>query len=199
MPTFSRAATTVASPTVLSALYTPRLTSRTIQLWNYPAWSSVRDIGSNSQPIPKKQEFSNENWPQGISIAQSEPIYDRKSKFVGRACRINSPAQVPKIIDHIMTDRRIARATHPAIHAWRCEADGKIQQGSNDNGESAAGGRLSHLLQKMELSNVLVVVTRYFGGIQLGAARFKHINQAARDALEVGGFLEARAKKGGRR
>jgi putative IMPACT (imprinted ancient) family translation regulator len=38
---------------------------------------------------------------------------------------------------------------------------------------------------------VLVVVTRYFGGIHLGPDRFKHINQAARNALELGGFLDA--------
>ena len=37
---------------------------------------------------------------------------------------------------------------------------------------------------------MLVIVTRYFGGIHLGADRFKHINQAARNALDLGGFLE---------
>ena len=37
---------------------------------------------------------------------------------------------------------------------------------------------------------MLVVVTRYFGGIHLGPDRFKHINQAARNALELGGFLD---------
>lgn len=42
-----------------------------------------------------------------------------------------------------------------------------------------------------EVNNVLVVVTRYFGGIHLGPDRFKHINQAARNALELGGFLDA--------
>lgn len=41
-----------------------------------------------------------------------------------------------------------------------------------------------------EVNNVLVVVTRYFGGIHLGPDRFKHINQAARNALETGGFLD---------
>ena len=38
---------------------------------------------------------------------------------------------------------------------------------------------------------MLVIVTRYFGGIHLGPDRFKHINQAARNALEAGGFLDA--------
>lgn len=37
---------------------------------------------------------------------------------------------------------------------------------------------------------MLVIVTRYFGGIHLGSDRFKHINQAARNALDLGGFLE---------
>lgn len=37
---------------------------------------------------------------------------------------------------------------------------------------------------------MLVIVTRYFGGIHLGPDRFKHINQAARNALEMGGFLD---------
>jgi len=47
---------------------------------------------------------------------------------------------------------------------------------------------------------VLVVVTRYFGGIHLGPDRFKHINQAARNALDKGGFLDAEEEdRGGSR
>jgi putative IMPACT (imprinted ancient) family translation regulator len=41
-----------------------------------------------------------------------------------------------------------------------------------------------------DVKDVLVVVTRYFGGTLLGSDRFKHINQAARDALELGGLIE---------
>ena len=37
---------------------------------------------------------------------------------------------------------------------------------------------------------MLVIVTRYYGGILLGPDRFKHINQAARDALVLGKFLD---------
>ena len=66
----------------------------------------------------------------------------------------------------------------------------------DDDGETQAGARLKHLLEILELDNVLVVVTRWFGGTLLGSDRFKHIKQAARDALEVGGFLEEREKEG---
>lgn len=48
-----------------------------------------------------------------------------------------------------MADRRIARAAHPVINAWRCEVEGVMYQDNDDDGESAAGGRLAHLLQIM--------------------------------------------------
>ncbi|KIM74993.1 hypothetical protein PILCRDRAFT_79509 [Piloderma croceum F 1598] len=128
--------------------------------------------------------------PDDIQIIESEPITDRKSTFVGRACQISHPSQVPLILSHLMSDRRISRAAHPTIHAYRCQVGTLLHQDNDDNGETAAGGRLAHLLQILEVSNCLVIVTRYFGGIHLGPDRFKHINQAARNALEIGGFLD---------
>ncbi|KAI0340799.1 imprinted and ancient [Trametopsis cervina] len=128
--------------------------------------------------------------PHNVQIIEAEPITDRKSAFVGRACRITDPAQVPLVLAHLMADKRIARAAHPIINAWRCQIGNTLHQDNDDDGETAAGGRLAHLLQILEVDNVLVVVTRYFGGIHLGPDRFKHINQAARNALELGGFLD---------
>jgi putative IMPACT (imprinted ancient) family translation regulator len=89
-----------------------------------------------------------------------------------------------------------------------------VREDNDDDGETAAGGRLAHLLQILvlnvlscicscnshislkEVSNCLVVVTRYFGGIHLGPDRFKHINQVARNAMEKGGFLDEHEAKG---
>lgn len=42
-------------------------------------------ISSNTQPVA---------LPEGIKMIEAEPIVDRKSAFVGRACRISNPAQV---------------------------------------------------------------------------------------------------------
>ncbi|KAJ7292880.1 ribosomal protein S5 domain 2-type protein [Mycena rebaudengoi] len=137
--------------------------------------------------------------PAGIRMFVAEPITDRKSAFVGRACAISDPAQVPIILAHLTSDKRIARAAHPVINAWRCQVGSVLHQDNDDDGETAAGGRLAHLLHILEVDNVLVVVTRYFGGIHLGPDRFKHINQAARNALELGGFLDAPIAKGAAR
>jgi len=153
--------------------------------------------------IPKAEEHAHDEGlspedsillsalPDGVQMFTAEPITDRKSVFVGRACRISQPAEVPLILSHLMTDRRISRAAHPVINAWRCQVGNLLHQDNDDDGESAAGGRLGHLLQILEVNNVLVIVTRYFGGMHLGPDRFKHINQAARNALELGGFLDA--------
>ncbi|TCD61403.1 eIF2 kinase Gcn2p negative regulator [Steccherinum ochraceum] len=137
--------------------------------------------------------------PEGAEIIEAEPITDRKSSFVGRACKITDPAQVPLILSHLMSDRRIARAAHPIINAWRCQVGNVTHQDNDDDGETAAGGRLAHLLQILEVNNVLVIVTRYWGGIHLGPDRFKHINQSARNALELGGFLDTGDALSGKR
>jgi putative IMPACT (imprinted ancient) family translation regulator len=52
-----------------------------------------------------------------------------------------------------------------------------------DDGEDAAGSRLSHLLELRRETNVFVVVSRWFGGTHLGPKRFAHINSVARELL----------------
>lgn len=93
-------------------------------------------------------------------------------------------------------------SSHHALTYPYLSPDEHADTDYDDDGETQAGARLKHLLEVLDLTGVLVVVTRWFGGIHLGPDRFKHINQAARDALEAGGFLdevEKSSKKGRRR
>ena len=48
----------------------------------------------------------------------------------------------------------------------------------------------------MDVWNAMVVVTRWYGGVQLGPDRFRIINQTARDALVKGGLVQDAAKEG---
>lgn len=45
----------------------------------------------------------------------------------------------------------------------------------------------------MDVWNVIVVVSRWFGGTHIGSDRFKHINSATRDAIIKGGFYSVSA------
>ncbi len=60
-------------------------------------------------------------------------------------------------------------ATHNCF-AWRIGTE-RVLEKSSDDGEpqGTAGHPMLHVLQMKELTNVLAVVTRYFGGIKLGA------------------------------
>ncbi|KAJ9079406.1 hypothetical protein DSO57_1035648 [Entomophthora muscae] len=126
----------------------------------------------------------------GPQIISGTPIEDRKSVFIAHCAEVHSVEDVKKVIDYLLEDRKIAKATHN-ISAYRIlNSDNTINQDNDDDGETAAGSRLQHLLQVLDVKNVLVVVSRWFGGIQLGPDRFKHINNAARSILEEQGFLK---------
>ncbi|KAL0259136.1 hypothetical protein SLS55_006641 [Diplodia seriata] len=128
----------------------------------------------------------------------SAPLTEKKSVFLGRAAACTGVDEAKRCIAHLLaTDKKAARATHN-ITAWRIRGQGGAQyQDCDDDGETAAGGRLLHLLQLMDAWDVVVVVTRWYGGVQLGPDRFRLINQAARDAVVAGGFVREEKKEGG--
>lgn len=93
-------------------------------------------------------------------------------------------------MEQLVQNRKIANATHN-ITAYRIvQNNGVTLQDSDDDGEAQAGGRLLHLLQILGLENVMVIVSRWYGGIHLGPDRFRHINNAARNVLEKAGLIK---------
>lgn len=119
------------------------------------------------------------------------PITEKKSIFLARVAPVSSPAEARSFVAHLLaTDKKAARATHN-ITAWRIRgANGATYQDCDDDGETAAGGRVLHLMQLMDVWDVMVVVTRWYGGILLGPDRFRIINTAAREALVLGGYTK---------
>jgi len=119
------------------------------------------------------------------------PITEKKSIFLARVASVSSPAQAKQYIAHLLaTDKKAARATHN-MTAWRIRGPAETSyQDCDDDGETAAGGRMLHLMQLMDVWDVVVVVTRWYGGILLGPDRFRIINTAAREALVLGGFAK---------
>ena len=123
----------------------------------------------------------------------SDTVTEKKSVFVARCVPITSKDDVSNIMSHLLhTNKKVASATHN-ITGYRIKQEGASDvtiQDSDDDGESAAGGRLLHLMQLMDVWNVLVIVTRWYGGVKLGPDRFRIINAVARDALVQGGFVK---------
>ncbi|CAL8306864.1 unnamed protein product [Lota lota] len=129
-------------------------------------------------------------------------ITDRRSTFQPHLAPVVTPRQVKMVLDKLYENKKIASATHN-IYAYRiyCEDKQSFLQDCEDDGETAAGGRLLHLLQILDVWNVMVVVSRWYGGILLGPDRFKHINNCARGVLVQEGYTssaEEAAKLGGK-
>jgi putative IMPACT (imprinted ancient) family translation regulator len=100
----------------------------------------------------------------------------------------------------LKSNSKIAKATHNIL-AYRLVKtrndtskvkipDSIVIQDYDDDGETAAGGRLLKLLENCGCENVAVVVSRWYGGVKLGPDRFKDINTVARDLLEKHGFIK---------
>jgi putative IMPACT (imprinted ancient) family translation regulator len=133
--------------------------------------------------IPKKEY----KWISG------EPLLDKKSSFQAHLCEVYSELEVQEALQQLLTSSsKIQRATHN-MYAWRIaettpsdgDNDGRviIKHDNDDDGEDGAGNKMAYLLDMRKDENVLVVVSRWFGGIHLGPKRFAHIVNVSRMLL----------------
>ena len=97
----------------------------------------------------------------------SAEITEKKSKFIANLFYIESQEEAEKIIKE--TKKKYHDARHNCI-AYRVIENELVIEKSSDDGEPSgtAGAPMLNILQKNNLCNVLVIVTRYFGGILLG-------------------------------
>ncbi len=97
----------------------------------------------------------------------SGEIIINKSKFIGHACPIESEEDALKFIEK--NKKRYYNATHN-VYAYVLGENSNIQRYSDDGEPSGTAGiPVLNVLKQENLRNVAVVVTRYFGGVKLGA------------------------------
>ena len=115
----------------------------------------------------------------------------KRSRFIGRSFIRTAPEQALATIKKLRGDER--DATH---HGWayRIGRDGE-QARYNDDGEpqGTAGPPILEVLKKNDTTNVLLVVTRYYGGIKLGVGGLtRAYGDAAKRVLEESRLKELR-------
>lgn len=126
-------------------------------------------------------------------IFSSDRVKERKSVFLAHASTLSRPADLSNFIDRLSGLPVLKRATH-CMYAYRVIPDPEISSneivGQHDGGERGSGERLSRLLDALECQNVVVVVSRWYGGVPLGSDRWKIISGVAKEALNNGGFVK---------
>lgn len=114
-----------------------------------------------------------------------DEIIINKSRFIGYALPIETEQDALDFIDKIRVKHR--DATHN-VYAYVVGKDNNIQRFSDDGEPSGTAGIPAlEVIKKEDLRNVVVVVTRYFGGIKLGAGGLiRAYTKGAKIGLEAG-------------
>lgn len=90
-----------------------------------------------------------------------------KSKFIGSVCPVETEEEALEFIDRIK--KEFKDATHN-VYAYIIGKNSNIQRYSDDGEPSGTAGMpVLNVIKQENLKNVAIVVTRYFGGVLLGA------------------------------
>lgn len=117
-------------------------------------------------------------------------IVEKKSKFIANIFYVQSVEEAEEYINSIK--KKHYDAKHHCFAYSIMTSDGIINRFSDDGEPSGtAGGPMLNIINKNDLVNILVVVTRYFGGILLGTGGLvKAYSESTLKALDIANYVE---------
>jgi len=132
-----------------------------------------------------------------VAGAAETEYVERKSRFIARCWPVETEAEAAELLAGLR--KRYYDASHHC-YAWRIGdaprtgSRGEMAKSSDDGEPSGTAGRpILEVLTRQDVTNVLLVVTRYFGGILLGAGGLvRAYTKAATLALDAAGIAEMR-------
>lgn len=123
-------------------------------------------------------------------VAASEGLFkDRGSKFLAYAFPVANESEIQERQEEI---RKLHSKARHHCYAWKLGLDDNLYRANDDGEPSGTAGRpILGQLESFELTNVLIIVVRYFGGTLLGTSGLiQAYRQSAQDALEQAEIVE---------
>ena len=120
--------------------------------------------------------------PRGVGQAE---YIEKKSRFLGGVYPVTSEQEAKEILE------RVRKQHYDARHNCWCYILKSGQKRYSDDGEpqGTAGQPMLNVFEREGVVAVLCIVTRYFGGILLGAGGLcRAYTKAAKDALDAAGI-----------
>ena len=125
-----------------------------------------------------------------IPTASSETEFvEKRSRFIGHVWRVESEEEARSRIE------KTRKKHYDARHNCWCYIikDGPVRYSDDGEPQGTAGQPMLNVFQREGVVNVCCVVTRYFGGILLGAGGLvRAYTQSAKDALDAAGISVVR-------
>lgn len=136
--------------------------------------------------MPKQSvsfDFNDSRKPNEVFKLYEKIISDRGSKYSVAIGRVTSRKEIIQFLKTLKQNKKYAKATHNTWAA-RLTHNGAVYDTKNDDGEVGAGMVILRIMQKENVSDCIICVTRWFGGIKLQGDRFKHVQDATKYAIE---------------
>ena len=112
-------------------------------------------------------------------------LVEKRSRFIGQVWRVSSEEEARARIEETKKKRYDARHN---CWCYRLREGGVERYSDDGEPQGTAGQPMLNVFQREGVGNVCCVVTRYFGGILLGAGGLtRAYGKAARDALSAAG------------
>jgi putative IMPACT (imprinted ancient) family translation regulator len=108
-------------------------------------------------------------------------LRDRGSRYAVSGGAVESRAGADAFVADLKRVKKFAKATH---NSWACVLS-DVGPVKNDDGEAGAGAVILKMLERAGLVDHIVVVTRWYGGVQLGGDRFAHVVTCTRAYLQA--------------
>ena len=119
------------------------------------------------------------NWEQTVNLFENI-IVDRGSKYSVSGAPVTTQDEVQQFLKTLKRHKKYAKATHNTWAVHFRDA-GPLK---NDDGEAGAGLVILRMLERQSFFDHLIVVTRWFGGTNLGGDRFRRVQDCVNYYLE---------------
>ncbi|WP_054006914.1 YigZ family protein [Cypionkella psychrotolerans] len=108
-------------------------------------------------------------------------LRDRGSRYAVSGGPVQGRAGIEAFLAELKRAKKFAKATH---NTWASvlSDEGAVK---GDDGEAGAGAVILKMLERAELRDHIVVVTRWYGGVHLGGDRFAHVVTSVRAYLDA--------------
>lgn len=128
-------------------------------------------------------DFEDKKIPLSAFKLHEMIIEDRGSRYSVSIGLVNGREDIKLFLSRLKKKKKYAKASHNSWAA-RITKDGAIYETKSDDGETGAGMVILRVMQKEQVSDCVICVTRWFGGVKLMGDRFKHVQDATKLAIE---------------
>lgn len=136
--------------------------------------------------MPKQStqfDFGDSRKPSEEFVLHEQIIEDRGSRYSVSYGLVHGREDIKAFLKTLKKNKKYQKATHNTWAA-RITHEGAVFETKNDDGETGAGMVILRVMQKEDVTDCIICVTRWFGGVKLMGDRFKHVQDATKYAID---------------